>query len=97
MQTFEYAEAVTDFWADKKDFQFKNLTGGLIACVEHHGSYNNISSAYTVLLRWITTKGYRMAGAVRERYIHGAWDCQNEADWLTEIQVPLDCSGGEMP
>jgi hypothetical protein len=30
-----------------------------------------------------------MAGAVRERFIHGEWDRKNEADWLIEIQVPL--------
>lgn len=90
----EYAEAVTTSCPDTYDFQFKTLTGGIVACVKHRGSYNSISGAYAVLLRWITTKGYHISGAVRERYIHGAWDCQNEADWVTEIQVPLDYIGG---
>ena len=85
----EYAEAVTKSQENKGGFVFQTLIGGTVACVEHHGSYENIASAYAALFRWLTVSGHQMAGAVRERFIHGAWDRKNEADWLVEIQVPL--------
>lgn len=85
----EYAEAVTEPQENKNGFIYKTLTGGTVACVEHHGHYENISAAYAALFRWMTASGYQVAGAVRERFIHGEWDRKNEADWLIEIQVPL--------
>ena len=85
----EYAEAVTTPQENKNGFVFKALKGGTVACVEHRGRYENISAAYAALFRWLTVSGYQMAGAVRERFIHGEWDRKNEADWLIEIQVPL--------
>lgn len=90
----EYAEAVTEAFADKAGFVFKTLSGGTVACVEHHGPYETIASAYAALLRFLTANGFPVAGAVRERFIHGAWDRENEAEWLTEIQVPIE---GENP
>lgn len=89
----EYAEAVTEPQENKNGFVFKTLTGGATACVEHHGPYENIASAYAALFKWLAVSGYQMAGAIRERFIHGAWDRKNEADWLIEIQVPLQKSG----
>ena len=86
----EYSEAVTSHQQDKNGFIFKTLPGGTIACVEHRGPYENIAGAYAALLRWITANGRQMSGSVRERFIHGAWDRDNELEWLTEIQVPLE-------
>ena len=85
----EYAEAVSKPQEDKNGFQFKTLPGGTVACIEHYGSYQNISGAYAALFKWLTINGHQVAGAVRERFIHGAWDRENEADWLVEIQVPV--------
>ena len=92
----EYAEAVTEAQENKNGFIFKNLPGGTVACVEHYGRYENISAAYAALFRWLTAGGYRAAGAVRERFIHGKWDRKNEADWLVEIQIPLQKPGGAL-
>lgn len=85
----EYSEAVNTKLTDENGFVFKTLKGGTVACVEHRGPYENISAAYAALFRWLTLSSYQMAGTVRERFIHGAWDRENEADWLIEIQVPL--------
>jgi len=89
----EYAEAVTAPKENKNGFIFKTLTGGTVACVEHYGTYENIASAYVALFKWLTVSGYQMAGAVRERFIHGAWDRESVADWLVEIQIPLHKRG----
>lgn len=92
----EYAEAVTEPRENKDGFAFKTLIGGTVACIEHRGSYENIASAYAALFKWISVSGYQMIGAVRERFIHGAWDRKNEADWLFEIQVPIQLKGGNV-
>lgn len=89
----EYSEAVTKPLENKTGFVFKNLVGGTFACVEHSGSYENIASAYAALFKWLAVSDYQMVGAVRERFIHGAWDRKNEADWLFEVQVPIQLKG----
>lgn len=89
----EYSEAVTAVQEDQSGFSFKTLSGGTVACVEHFGSYENIVGAYAVLFRWLSVSGYQITGAVRERFIHGAWDKANEAEWLVEIQVPVRNQG----
>lgn len=85
----EYAEAVTKALENKSSFVFKTLTDCTIACVEHRGAYENIPNAYAALFKWLASSGYQMAGTVRERFIHGAWNGRSEADWLIEIQVPI--------
>lgn len=85
----EYSEAVTLPRENRDGFIFKALPGGFVACVEHYGPYEDISGAYAVLFRYLAGSGYQMAGHVRERFIHGAWDRPNEAQWLVEIQVPV--------
>ena len=92
----EYSEAVTQSLENKDGFVFKSLAGGMVACVEHRGSYENIVSAYATLFKWISVSGYQMSGAVRERFIHGAWDRENEADWLFEVQVPIQLKGKDV-
>lgn len=85
----EYAEAVTAPQENRNGFLFKTLPSGLLACVEHYGPYEDIAGAYAVLFRWLAGSNYQMTGSVRERFIHGAWDTENEAQWLAQIQVPV--------
>lgn len=33
--------------------------------------------------------GYEIVGAIRESYIDGVWNKEDESEWLTEIQVPI--------
>lgn len=60
-----------------------------IACVVHHGSYNNITQAYTHLLGSIETNGYRIIGPNREFYIQGGQEQDNES-YVTEVQFPVE-------
>ena len=36
-----------------------------------------------------TWDGYEIVGAIRESYIDGVWNKEDESEWLTEIQVPI--------
>lgn len=44
-------------------------------------SYNKINEC--------CNNGYEIVGAIRESYIDGVWNKEDESEWLTEIQVPI--------
>ena len=41
------------------------------------------------MLRYIEENGYEIAGEIRESYIDGVWNKDDERQWLSEIQVPV--------
>jgi DNA-binding transcriptional MerR regulator len=59
----------------------------MVASVTHKGSYNNISESYQAAGRLIEQQGYEILGPWYEVYTH--YDEQNEANHLTDIQVPV--------
>lgn len=38
----------------------------------------------------IITGGSKNAGEIRESYIDGVWNKDDESEWLTEIQIPIE-------
>ena len=46
-------------------------------------------SEYETVLRYIEENGYEIAGEIRESYIDGVWNKDDESEWLSEIQVPV--------
>lgn len=68
----------------------RELTGGDMACVVHHGPYDSIGEAYNAVMAWIEPNGMRIAGPVRECYLHGPGDSQNPEEYVTEIMVPVE-------
>ena len=51
------------------------------------------SASYTFRLNataWIEESGYTMAGAVRGLGIKSYANCDNENDFLTELQIPVE-------
>ena len=59
------------------------------ACVYHKGSYRTFSESYERVLKYIEENGYEIAGEIRESYIDGIWNKDDESQWLSEIQVPI--------
>lgn len=57
--------------------------------VECKGSYSNLRDAYAYALDQIKKENLEIVGNIREVYIHGCWDCKDENDYLTEIQIPV--------
>ena len=41
------------------------------------------------MLRYVEDNGYEIVGAIRESYVDGVWNKEDESEWLTEIQVPI--------
>ena len=63
------------------------------ATIVHHGPMDNVLSTLQTLARWIDDNGYRSVGFNREYYIdYGCGD--DQAAWVTELQEPVEPSGG---
>ena len=58
-----------------------------VACVVHHGDFNEFTQGHTVLLQWIEQHGYEITGPFREIYLRH--DPDDASDSTTEIQYPV--------
>lgn len=66
----------------------RELPGGEMACLVHHGPFDGFRSAYEAVRQWIRENGYRITGPSREVYVHFTPD-GNSKDFVTEIQFPV--------
>ena len=85
----EFCEAVDKLYPDFDDFHFKNMEAVTAVSVMHKGAYADLGEAYAYIIKWIEENGYVASDNPRESYIDGIWNKENEADWLTEIQIPV--------
>ena len=61
-----------------------------VASLTLEGSYEGFSDAYARLLGWIEAHGYRIVGPNREIYIKGPGPEYEPAEYLTELQFPVE-------
>lgn len=61
-----------------------------MAAVVHQGSYDDLGKVYTALKLWIETRGYRIAGPLRDVYVRGPGSGVNPASYVTEVQFPIE-------
>lgn len=85
----ELCEAVAEQKEEMGGLKFKTLPETLAACIFHKGSYNSLPESCATVLKYIEENGYEIAGAIRESYIDGVWNKEDEREWLSEIQVPV--------
>ena len=85
----EICESVVEAKQETGGLRFKTLPEIQAACVFHRGSYRTFSESYETVLRYIEENGYEIAGEIRESYIDGIWNKDDESQWLSEIQVPV--------
>jgi len=89
----ETCEAVVAPKKDSEKVKYKILSGEeSAACVLHKGPYSSLRNAYGFLFGWISDNGYEVSGLPRESYIDGVWNKDDENEWLTEIQIPVNPS-----
>lgn len=62
-----------------------------VAAIIHHGSMDDVLSTGQALARWIDASGYRSAGYAREVTLEWSTDPDQ---WVTELQQPIDATGG---
>lgn len=85
----EICEAVTGAKQEIGGLYFKTLPEIQAACVFHRGSYGTLPESYEAVLRFIEENGYEIAGQIRESYLDGVWNQDDDSGWLTEIQIPV--------
>jgi DNA-binding transcriptional MerR regulator len=91
----EVCEAVVKPCKESDRVRFKTIAGyPEAACLKHKGPYSTIGDTYNRLFTWISENGYSPVDHPREKYIDGIWNRENETDWLTEVQVPIEKKTG---
>jgi DNA-binding transcriptional MerR regulator/effector-binding domain-containing protein len=85
----EFCEAVEQPKADFGEIVFKEVPAVTVVSLMHKRPYADLRNAYGYAFDWIEKNGYVISGNPRENYIDGIWNKQNEADWLTELQIPI--------
>ena len=85
----ELCESVTECKDDSGELHFKSMPKIQAASIFHKGSYNTLAASYESVLKYVEDNGYEIVGAIRESYIDGVWNKEDESEWLTEIQVPV--------
>ncbi|WP_017381035.1 MerR family transcriptional regulator [Paenisporosarcina sp. TG-14] len=88
----EFCEAVDHFGVETDSITFKKIESDQAVTVLHKGSYSKLSEAYSYVFKWIEDNNFSVSGDPRESYIDGIWNKDNEDDWLTELQVPVEKS-----
>ena len=85
----EICEAVVAAKKETGGLRFKALPEIQAACIFHKGSYRTFPESYETVLRYVEENGYEITGQIRESYINGVWNRDDESEWLSEIQVPV--------
>ena len=85
----EICQTVTRKKEDTKELHFKCLPEINAACIFHKGSYADFPESYEIILKFIEENGFKIAGPIREKYIDGVWNREDESEWLSEIQIPI--------
>ena len=66
----------------------EEVPASLVASTVHVGPYSEVCHAYEALQKWMTDKGRRPAGMVREIYLNDP-DSVPVEELLTEIDWPI--------
>ena len=85
----EICESVVAAKEETGGLYFRTLPQIQAACIFHKGSYRSFAQSYETVLKYIEENGYEIAGEIRESYIDGVWNQDDESQWLSEIQVPV--------
>lgn len=87
----ETCQAVTEMKKDTDQIVFKVIEEVPVAvCVMHKGPYSALGSSYAKAFSYIEKHGFKNTDFPRECYIDGIWNKDDPAEWLTEIQVPVE-------
>lgn len=87
----EVCERVVSKKEDSKILKFKEIDAVENAVsILHKGKYSKFREAYAFAFKWIEENNYEVIDSPREVYIDGIWNKENEDEWLTEIQIPIN-------
>ena len=90
----EICESVVTAKTETGGLYFRTLPQIQAACIFHKGSYRSFAQSYETVLKYIEENGFEIVGEIRESYIDGVWNQDDENQWLSEIQVPVRRKSG---
>ena len=64
-----------------------------LATIVHAGSHTDIDRAYGALATYVSDRALGVDGPIRERYLVGRLDTDDETAWRTEIGWPIFHTG----
>lgn len=88
--TARYSQAVKSKGVESENIKFRELPKTKVVSVYHKGSYSKFGDAYGYLVNFCENNGYKICAPIRECYIDGVWNKEDEADYLTELQAPVE-------
>lgn len=88
--TVRHNQAVTESGVENERIKFRTVPAAKVLSIMHKGAYEQLGEAYAFLCKYAEDNGYHVTGNPRECYIDGIWNKDDPADWLTEIQLPVD-------
>jgi DNA-binding transcriptional MerR regulator len=65
------------------------MPGAELAVITHNGSHDDIDRSYGALATYVSEHALAVDGLIRERYVVGPHDTDDEAAWRTEIGWPI--------
>ena len=74
--------------SDKVKVKYFEPVENMVCCI-HKGSFKMIGKSYEFALKWIEANDYEIADNIREVYLVGMGNSNNEDDYMTEIQIPV--------
>lgn len=88
--TVRHNEAVTKAGVENERIRFRTVPATKVLSIMHKGSYDSLGEAYAFIFKYAEDNSYKVTGNSRECYIDGIWNKEDPADWLTEIQLPVE-------
>jgi effector-binding domain-containing protein len=74
----------------KGEVEGRGLPGGTVVSTLHIGPYQQMVEAYQALAAFAEENGYRFNGPAREIYLVGMGQVEDEADYRTEVVIPVE-------
>ncbi len=66
------------------------LPAATVVSTFHRGAYDTIGETYAAITKWVGENGYGYVGPAREIYLKSFESTTNPAEFLTEIQYPVE-------
>ncbi len=85
----EYAQAVEKAGKETATIKFKEIAPTKVVSIYHKGPWSGLGDAYAFAMNWLKENNLTPTELFREVYIDGIWNKDDEADYLTEIQIPV--------
>ena len=66
-----------------------SITGAELAVIVHDGSHSDLDRSYGALATYVTEHAVAVDGLIREYYVVGPQDTNDESAWRTEVGWPI--------